>query len=81
MKKRQNAGKRARFAEMEFRVNGFEIRLEKPRRQTVCPFVEISRDYSVSGKFFMFQNIRVKQLVNLPTTFEKRSSQMQIEKL
>ena len=32
MKNRQNAGKRARFAEMEFRVNGLEIRFEKPRR-------------------------------------------------
>src|ERR1043165_6280503 len=81
MKNGQNAGKRARLSEMLFRVDRLKFRFEKPGRQTFRPFVEIARDDAFAGKFRVFENVRVQELVNLPAALEKRRAEMNVEKL
>lgn len=81
VKNGQDAGKGARCAEVRFGVDGLEFRFEKFGRQTFRPFVEIARDDAFAGKFRVFENVRVKQLVNLPAALEKRCAEMNVEKL
>jgi hypothetical protein len=81
MQERQNYGKRARASEKFFGIDALKIRFEKFGRQAFCPFVEIARDDAFSRKFRMFEDVRVEKFVNLPAAFEKRCTEMNVEKL